>query len=114
MTTRLDLHNKLLEVFDEELPVYFQPPESIKMTYPCVVYNRRNGSSRHANNKRYIFVQEYDVTIIDKDADSRLPVKLLMSDLPYCRYDRHWTADNLHHDNFVVSNIENEVQNDET
>lgn len=53
--------------------VYFQPPESVKIVYPCVVYREGGESVRHADNKRYNAKRRYVVTFIDRDPDSRIP-----------------------------------------
>ena len=75
--------------------VYFQPPESIKMSYPCIIYDLSRNNNRHANNKTYIRWKEYKVMLITKDPDSPLVDKL--DDLEYFRFDRVFTADNLYH-----------------
>lgn len=81
--------------------VYFQPPESIRMTYPAIVYHRRTTDAQYADNGTYRNMQSYDVTVISRDPDF---VALL--DIPahfqYCRSDRHYAADNLNHDTFVI------------
>ena len=94
MGTRLDLH----EIFCSTLGsrnVYFQPPETIKMNYPCIVYERASNDTRFADNRPYISIRRYTVTIIDKNPDSQLPDKL--GELPLCRLNRVYTADNLNH-----------------
>lgn len=100
---RLFLHEKLVDVIGEDnrRNVYFQPPASIQLSYPCIIYSRRSGNTYHADDKPYVFVQIYDVTVIDRNPDSMLSRRLAES-IPGARFDRHWTADNLHHDNFSV------------
>lgn len=94
MRTRLQLRDALSEAIG--LPnMYFQPPNNVQMKYPCVVYKLSNLYIRHSNNIPYVGFKAYTVTIIDKDPDSiyqDLPLKL-----PFCRFDRHYPADNLHH-----------------
>lgn len=94
MGTRLDLH----EIFCSTLGsrnVYFQPPETIKMNYPCIVYERASNDTRFADNRPYKSIRRYTATIIDKNPDSQLPDKL--GGLPLCRLNRVYTADNLNH-----------------
>lgn len=50
MRPRLSLNDLLLTYCPN---VYYQPPDSIKMRYPCIVYNRRNDSVRHADGVKY-------------------------------------------------------------
>ena len=80
--------------------VYFQPPESVQMTYPCIVYVRSSIRTRHAANLPYSLHKQYTVTVIDKDPDSAIPDRIAA--LPLCSFDRHYTADNLNHDVFQL------------
>lgn len=99
MDKRLELHEKLVEVLGSR-NVYFQPPASIKMKYPAIVYERNDIVNRHANNQVYNRRMAYTVTIIDTNPDSEIVVKL--SQLPMCSYDRHFESDNLNHDVFTL------------
>lgn len=76
--------------------VYFDPPENLVMQYPCIVYNRDLAETEFADNRPYRRTKRYQVTIIDQDPDSPIPDKV--ADLPMCLFERHFTADNLHHD----------------
>lgn len=99
MDRRLELHEILCDILGSR-NVYFQPPESKKMQYPCIVYERNNGDTQFADNKPYEFRLAYDVTLIDKNPDSKVLLKIAA--LPLSRFNRHYTADNLNHDSFVV------------
>ena len=94
MNSRIDLHEKLRIILGSNF-VYFQPPESIKMTYPCIVYALDSVHTRHADDKPYLKSKRYILTIIDKDPDSIIPDKMLT--LPMCGFNRMYTADNLNH-----------------
>lgn len=80
--------------------VYFQPPESVKLKYPCIVYERSDIRTNSANNKLYLKHKQYTITVIDEDPDSDIPDKL--QDLKYCSFDRHFISDNLNHDVFTL------------
>lgn len=80
--------------------VYFQPPESVKMTYPAIVYSRKTIDNTFANNSVYMQRCGYEATVIDEDPDSIYVKKV--SQLPNCRFDRHYTKDNLNHDVFTI------------
>lgn len=99
MDKRLELHEKLVEVLGSR-NVYFQPPASIKMKYPAIVYERNDILNRHANNQVYNRRVAYTITLIDSNPDSETVVKL--SQLPLCGYDRHFESDNLNHDVFTL------------
>lgn len=93
MERRLKLHKEFLEVVNN---VYFQPPESVKLKYPCIIYIRSQGNTLYADDVNYRHMKSYTVTVIDKDPDSNLPDKLL-SRFSYCRIDRIYTYENLYH-----------------
>ena len=76
--------------------VYFQPPETLKMVYPCIRYERDNERSVFANNAPYRRTKRYQVTVIDRDPDSAIPDRVAA--LPLCTFSRHYTADGLNHD----------------
>jgi len=78
--------------------VYFQPPPSLTMAYPCIVFNRMNMDVAFANNSPYRLTQRYMVTLIDRDPENPAIEKL--ASLPMCRHDRWFASDNLNHDVF--------------
>lgn len=75
--------------------VYFQPPENLKMIYPCIRYRLEGGNTEYADNIPYRFSKQYELVFIGKDPDSDVITKLAM--LPGCRFDRHYTSDTLNH-----------------
>ena len=91
----------LLESVIGSRNVYFQPPSSMKLTYPCIVYSRSKIDPRFADNKAYIDNVRYSLILIDKNPDS-IYVKPI-SDLPYCSHTRFYVADNLNHDAFEIT-----------
>jgi hypothetical protein len=97
MGQRLDLHEVLTEVLGSD-NVYFQPPPSLQMVYPCIVYKRDQADTDFADNSPYRSKKRYMVTVIDRDPDSAIPDGIAA--LPMCRFNRHYTADNLNHDVF--------------
>lgn len=99
MNRREELHEILCEALGSR-NVYFQPPESIKMKYPAIVYSRDDIDNSFANDSVYMQSLAYSVTVIDSDPDSEIVAKV--SRLPRCQYDRHYKADNLNHDMFTI------------
>lgn len=91
---RLELHNILLEVLGSK-DVYFQSPASVIMDYPCIMYRLGGVEGIHANDKRYLNMKRYLVTVVDEDPDSELPDKLF--NLPYCSFEDHFAKDGLNH-----------------
>lgn len=47
---RQEFHQKLTNALGEGYKVYYQPPETLQMTYPCVVYHRRYTDTLNADN----------------------------------------------------------------
>lgn len=99
MDKRLELQNLLEGILDSS-EVYFQPPESVKMRYPAIRYERETIENQFANNEVYHQEIRYVITAIYYDPDDDLPIKL--SQLPRCRHDRQYKADNLIHDVFTI------------
>lgn len=99
MASRLKLHEILCEILGSR-NVYFQPPASVKLNFPCIIYERSNVNTLNADDTNYITKKQYTVTVIDKNPDSELPDKI--SELPYCSFERFFVSDNLNHDVFKI------------
>ena len=95
MGNRLELQTKLEELLGSR-NVYYQPPESIKMEYPAIVYSKSDIQSRFANGSAYSLSSSYEIIVIDRKPDNPVIDKLLI--MPYCSFDRHYKSDNLNHD----------------
>lgn len=80
--------------------VYYQPPESIKMSYPAIKFKRSDIRNTFANDNVYKQSHFYEITVIDYDPDSMIVEQL--SQLPKIKFDRHYVFDNLHHDVFTI------------
>lgn len=100
MASRLKLDEELRKLIGNG-NVYYQPPETVKMKYPCFVYNRSTGQTLYAENMSYRFTQQYEITYIDKNPDSEM-IEKLAKHFPMIRYNRHFTNDNLNHDVFTL------------
>lgn len=99
MASRLELQSKFEDILGSR-NVYFQPPSSVRMQYPAIVYSRKDIEGRFANDKIYQKLPCYEAILIDKNPDSEFIDKIL--GLPYCSFDRHYEADNLNHDVFTI------------
>lgn len=88
---------ELQALFETMVPnVYFQPPPSVQMEYPCIVYHRDYKSTEFADGMPYANRKRYQVTIIDRNPDSTIPDQVAA--LPMCVFDRFFTANQLNHD----------------
>ena len=95
MGQRLQLQTLLEELLGSR-NVYFQPPANVQMEYPAIVYSRDDIDTVFAGNLPYRSVKRYQVTVIDRDPDSEIPMRVAA--LPMCVFSRHFKADNLNHD----------------
>lgn len=100
MASRLELQNELESLLGSD-KVYFQPPESLRMTYPCIRYEFRGPTQFRASNKNYVIYRSYTVTHIYKNPDGDL-VNQFLTTFPMCDHDRHYTGDGLHHDVYTI------------
>ena len=99
MGRRLDLHNVLIGVLGSN-SVYFQPPETTQMVYPCIVYELANIATTFADDAPYSMTRKYMVTVIDRNPDSEIPTKLAR--LKLSSMDRHYVSNKLHHYVFTI------------
>ena len=99
MASRIELQTLFEELLDSR-NVYYQPPESIKMSYTAIKYSRSDVDVRHADDTAYSKMTKYEVIVIAKSPDDPVIEKIL--DLPYCSYDRHYVSDNLYHEVFTL------------
>ena len=99
MDRRLSLHQKLVSILGST-NVYFQPPETIKLQHPCIVYERSDIAQTFADNQTYLDRVRYSVTLISRTPENDLVNDILA--LPYCSYDRYYAADSLSHDAFTI------------
>jgi len=94
MATRSQLQALLVDLLGSP-SVYFQPPPTVSMNYPCIVYRLNDIDTKFANNNPYMHKKRYEVTVIDRDPDSLIPSTV--SDLPSCVFLRFYVADQLNH-----------------
>lgn len=99
MAPRLEFQLLLTEVLGSG-NVYFQPPPTVKMQYPCIIYSRSNINTDFADNLPYRHKTRYQVTVVDSNPDSTIHEQLGM--LPLSSYDRFYVADNLNHDVYTI------------
>ena len=95
--------------------VYFQPSYNVGLddgygesyiltgiNYPCFIVERTNAYQPWANSKNYLFSPGYQVTYINRDEPDPGMLEQVMQHFEYCRYQRHFVRDNLHHDVFMI------------
>lgn len=97
---RLELHNKLKDLMGSS-SVYFQPPPTFKIQYPCIIYSVFGFKGVFANNKNYIIDTEYDVIYVTKNPDDEMTHKIL-AEFRKCSFVNYYVSDNLHHYKFRI------------
>ena len=95
MASRPQLHEELCELLGSR-NVYYQPPTSLLMEYPCIRYSLSGIDQKNANNKHYMNTNRYEVTVIDYNPDSDIPGKILAR-FPMASFDRPYPSGNLNH-----------------
>ena len=95
MASRLKLHEELCTILGSR-NVYFQPPATVKMNYPCIRYALSGVSQEQADDLNYKRTNRYEITVIDRDPDNGVYNQIL-SHFRMCSFDRPYTADNLNH-----------------
>lgn len=96
---RVELHHILTDALGSS-QVYYQPPETVKLKYPCIIYFLSGERDWHANNFPYHRLRSYDMTYITKDPDD--PMVDVLNDLKYCSFGRSYVSDNLHHFTYSI------------
>lgn len=94
MRQRVDLQMVLENTLGSR-NVYYQPPESLKLQYPCIVYELNNIKTFSADNENYRRERSYSITLIHKNPDNDIVDKIL--DLQYANFDRQFKVDGLYH-----------------
>lgn len=96
---RLELHEILCGLLGSR-QVYFQPPPTVQMKYPCIVYERLPYRTLYANNLPYVMLDEYRLTVIDKNPDTQIPRKV--AQMMTARAERPFQNQNLNHYPYTI------------
>lgn len=99
--SRLELHEKLCSMLGSR-EVYYQPPESINMSYPSIIYDMYRINQRFADDLNYRIMPAYSVTIIDKNENLDWINSMFETFEKYCSLERTYKADNLVHYSFIL------------
>ena len=100
MNRRIELQSKLESILGTN-QVYFQPPASVKILYPCFVYRIGSGDAKYANNMAYSYVNSYDVLYITKRPDLDM-IDQVLRELPMCRLNNTYCSEGLNHYAFTL------------
>lgn len=100
MADRLELQSELEELLGSR-NVYFNPPESLKMKYPCIRYSAESPDVKRANNGIYMLTRKYEGVVIDPNPDSIIAESILNT-FQMCSLGSPYPADNLNHFPFTL------------
>ena len=95
MNRRIQLHQILVDLLGST-NVYFQPPSTVQMKFPCIIYSRDARNEKFADNILYLGKDRYSISVVDKNPDSDIPDKV--GALPLTSFSQHYVVDNLNHD----------------
>lgn len=101
MGQRLDLQRDLENIMDKVRGhsccsnVYYNPPEKLKLKYPCIIYYKSEIRRMPADDIGYLSKVGYMVTVVDYKPDS--PIGDAILELPMCSFSRAYVSDNLYH-----------------
>lgn len=97
---RLKLRNKFRKILGNE-NTYFNPPDSTKLQYPCIIYNLKDINTKKANNSIYILDNVYNVILIGIKPYDEMKEQIL-KDIPYSSLDRIYIQNNLYHYAYTI------------
>lgn len=100
MAERLALHEELCEILGSR-NVYFQPPESVKMSYDAIRYALGGKDLKRADNKIYRTTNQYNGVFITRDPDTTIPDEIL-NHFEMISFGSPYRADNLNHYPFTL------------
>lgn len=94
MGLRPALHETLQSLQGVE-KAYFQAPTEDLMVYPSIEYRLDDEYVIYADNNPYNRVLGYQVTVMDRNPDSKIPGLVAM--LPMTAFQRRFVVDGLYH-----------------
>ena len=100
MDSRIKLHTELVEILGTT-HAYYQPPESVKIEYPAIIYKKSDIINSHAGNSVYSQNNKYQIIVADKNPDSDIVKKV--SKMDTCRFAKHYTSKNMNYYVFEIT-----------
>lgn len=100
MHNRSELHKKLERLMGSS-NVYFQPPASVQLSYPCVIYTLGTGDMKRADDSVYMYTYSYEVIFIYKRPNIDI-VEQVLKTFSMSSIYRVYVSDNLNHYAFRI------------
>lgn len=100
MADRLELQKELEQILGSR-NVYYQPPTSLRMKYPCIRYSKKGNDTAHADDRVYRRINRYDGIVIDANPDSVI-ADTIHEHFQMCSLGDGYVAENLNHYPFTL------------
>lgn len=100
MDRRLILQNQL-EMIPGVKKVYFQPPASVRMEYPCIRFSKGRPKTLRADDKVYQFVQGYELIVIETNPDSKI-AQYIIENFQMAEINTAYVSNNLYHTSITL------------
>lgn len=97
---RIEIGNKLKLILGNNR-TYYQPPENIKLVYPCAIYSLDGIESKNADDRVYFKRNRYTVIFITTDPDNNY-YDGLIDNFDIVRFDQRYISDGLYHDVYTI------------
>lgn len=97
MTRRQQLHTELKALGLTN--VYFQPPENVKLIFPCLIYKIARFRPEYADDRPYAMSKRYNLLYITKDPDDLMPDTLAEA-FPTIIHNTSYVNDTMYHHSF--------------
>lgn len=94
MDKRMQLQSELERLVG--FNVYFQPPATVQLKYPCVIYNLSSGNATYADNSVHTYTNRFELIFIYRKQNMEI-VETVLRTFPMCTVSRVYIADNLYH-----------------
>lgn len=104
--TRLTLHQDLIDALGSS-NVYYNPPETIQMKFPAIVYSLDFIEQIHADNKKYIDWTTYKVIVVSKKPDDPVIKKILNWEMT--RFSTSYTRNGFYHTAIILKQKEKQT-----
>ena len=97
--TRLEIQSMLENILGSR-NVYYQPPSSIQIKYPAIVYSLEGMTNNHASNGVYLTQKAYKVIYIDSNPDNEMVS--VLNNIMHSVFNSYYVTDNLHHYAYTI------------
>ena len=104
--TRLTLHQALIDVLGSR-NVYYNPPETLKMEFPAIVYKLDFIEPIHADNKNYLDWTTYKIFVVSSKPDHPAIRKILNMEMT--RYSTSYTREGFYHTVIILKQKETQI-----